>query len=610
MPPRARSIYLGTEPGLTFATLHAPEPGLHARSAVLLCPPFGWEEYCSYRSRRAWAEHLAAEGHTVLRLDLPATGDSGGSPRDPGRVEAWVGALGAAAAWLRDVSDAERTTAIGVGLGGLLACRAAAEGAAIDDLVLWGVPARGASLLRELRAFARLNALRIDPDDPAGASDGAEPTPAKQPALPDGALEVGGFLLTEETLAALKALDLTASPLPDGAARRILLLERGGLGVDDGLRQHLERSGAAVSVVPGPGYDTMMAHPQEARPPLREFEQVSAWLPRPPAGERPRAASRIDDREQAQLEVGGRAVGERPFAVEQPFGRLAGVLAEPVEGPATPLCAVLLNPGALRRIGPSRLWVEIARRWAARGVPTLRLDLEGIGDADGDETAYANTAELYVPKFVDQVLAALDELEQRGLPSRFVLGGLCSGAYWSFHAALRDPRVGAAFLLNPRVLYWDRSLVEAREARKIGAALHGSTWRRLLRRDVPLSRVGEILGAAIRAPARARAAAAARSAGREEFECALGRLEEQGKQLLFAFGGNEPLREELEREGRLEQLGRDPGVTLELLSGRDHEFRPIAAQREVHAVLDRALERQLERLGLASEAGSGELGAE
>jgi alpha/beta superfamily hydrolase len=30
------------------------------------------------------------------------------------------------------------------------------------------------------------------------------------------------------------------------------------------------------------------------------------------------------------------------------------------------------------------MWVEASRRWAALGVATLRIDLEGIGDADGD----------------------------------------------------------------------------------------------------------------------------------------------------------------------------------------------------------------------------------
>ena len=35
------------------------EPSRVRDSAVILCPPFGWEDMCSYRVRREWAEHLA-----------------------------------------------------------------------------------------------------------------------------------------------------------------------------------------------------------------------------------------------------------------------------------------------------------------------------------------------------------------------------------------------------------------------------------------------------------------------------------------------------------------------------------------------------------------------
>jgi len=58
---------------------------------------------------------------------------------------------------------------------------------------------------------------------------------------------------------------------------------------------------------------------------------------------------------------------------------LSGVLTEPLGSGEGVLCAILLNAGAVRRIGHHRMWVEVARRWAARGVPTLRLDVVGVG---------------------------------------------------------------------------------------------------------------------------------------------------------------------------------------------------------------------------------------
>ena len=86
------------------------------------------------------------------------------------------------------------------------------------------------------------------------------------------------------------------------------------------------------------------------------------------------------------------------------------------------MCAVLLNAGALRRIGPNRTWVELSRRWAARGVPTVRMDLEGIGDSDGDERSLIDNRILYGPQMIEQTVATLDQLAAVDLPPRFVLG--------------------------------------------------------------------------------------------------------------------------------------------------------------------------------------------
>src|SRR5256885_12260929 len=61
-----------------------------------------------------------------------------------------------------------------------------------------------------------------------------------------------------------------------------------------------------------------------------------------------------------------------------------------------------------RSIGQGRMWVDAARRLAAAGVPTLRLDLEGIGDADGDGRRFTDMGELYEPRLVSPAIAALD----------------------------------------------------------------------------------------------------------------------------------------------------------------------------------------------------------
>ena len=145
-----RPTYLGLDPGGTLMFVH--ESAAEARvasTAVLLCPPFGWEEVCCSRSLRSAAARMARAGHPTARLMLPGTGDGAGGPRDGDLLRRWIEAVGAAATWVRERTDAARCLAFGIGLGGMLAYLAAREYDTIDDLALWAVPDRGRTLLRE-----------------------------------------------------------------------------------------------------------------------------------------------------------------------------------------------------------------------------------------------------------------------------------------------------------------------------------------------------------------------------------------------------------------------------------------------------------------------------
>src|SRR5436305_6564430 len=197
----------------------------------------------------------------------------------------------------------------------------------------------------------------------------------------------------------------------------------------------------------------MLAEPALAHPPTAVFETVESWLGGAGAALPPEPA------ETSAAPVDPR-VREQPLAVEHAGGRLLGVLAEP-DQKRDAVCAVLLNAGAIRRIGPNRMWVELARRWAAQGVPTFRLDFSGIGDAEGNGR-FSEVASLYEPGFASQISAALDVLQRSLGVQRFALTGLCSGGYWAFQGALHDPRVVASASINAGVLEWNPLLLEDR----------------------------------------------------------------------------------------------------------------------------------------------------
>jgi alpha-beta hydrolase superfamily lysophospholipase len=590
-----RAVYLDARGEPFLALLHdAAGEG----PAVLFVPPLGWEDITSYRSRLEWAESLAEGGMPTLRFDLPGTGDSAGGPGDAGRLESWIEAVGVAGRFLRSETRRPRVVALGVGLGGLLALAAAADGAPIDDFVLWGVPARGKTFVRELTAFAGIEAGLI--------VAGGSPEP---PPLPSGAIAPGGFVLPGATLRALEQLDVADLDLPAPETRRALLLDRDGIPAARALVQKLRDSGVQVDLADGHGYGEMLTRtPEATRLPHGVRDRVRDWLEaeaphavptRPPVP--PPAAPPVSI--ETELSVGDARIRERPFPVDHDGGRLFGILAEPVDAPPQELALVLLNAGAVRRVGPSRLWVELARRWAARGVPTLRLDLRAIGDASGDADRYVDVAGLYAEEYVGQVRAALDRLAEGDVARRFALFGLCSGAYWAFHTALVDDRVSLAVMLNSRLLFWEHGQTvnaerRARELRK--SVFRMGAWRRALWGDRRLGVRGLLAFARLVAtdPIRRRARARAHDESRVATEKAFDRLAGGAARArgVFLFTDGEPLLDELEAAGMVVRPDRWPSLEFVKLPGRDHILRPLWMHEQLREEVDRALAAELQRL--------------
>lgn len=596
---RSRPVYLDLEPDPVLGFVHPAETV--APVGVILCPPFGWAEVSSYRGRRSWADRLAEAGHPSFRLDLPGTGDSGGSPHDPRRLEAWTGAVSAAAEWLRASFDCSRIAAIGMGLGGMLALRAASEDAPIDDLLLWATPATGRVLLRQLRAFGKMAAAQF-PD----------PNPVPAPPLPAGLMEVSGFLISPETADALAALDFTKITLARPRERRILVLGRDGIAPDEALTARLEAQGAEVRVDDGRGYAAFTQQvPEFAQEPEEAFALSLSWLAGTPPP--PRSATAGTDAagptveppkelERVTLSIGGEQIFETVLTLRVGEATLVGVLSEPAATQAADVCAVLLNAGTIRHIGPNRAWVEAARRWAASGVPTMRLDLDGIGESDGDPRVYMNESAFHTETLIQHTIGALSELETRGLPSRFVLAGHCSGAYWAARAALTDDRIAAALMINLETFQWDPEQAAERDAERTLALVRSGGLGWLRRGWVTRERVGRVVQSLGLQYRRLRAGRASNLVRTSEVDLILDRLRDRDIESLILLSRGEALHDDLVKGGQAARLERWPNLALETIPSRDHTFRALWLQDYVHASLDRALARALGRLGVAHES--------
>jgi dienelactone hydrolase len=120
---------------------------------------------------------------------------------------------------------------------------------------------------------------------------------------------------------------------------------------------------------------------------------------------------------------------------------LVGVFTEP-DDPAHKRgrpAVILLNAGLLHRVGPYRLYVDLARRLSSLGFTVFRFDLSGVGDS-----LQGNDARLYDERVVDNIREAMDLLNSTRGVSDFVLMGLCAGADNAHKAAVRDGRVRGA----------------------------------------------------------------------------------------------------------------------------------------------------------------------
>ncbi len=162
-----------------------------------------------------------------------------------------------------------------------------------------------------------------------------------------------------------------------------------------------------------------------------------------------------------------------------PEQRLVGILTTGRKVSADLPHVVVVNAGIVHRVGPSRLYVDMARAVAALGYPVLRIDIAGLGDS-GPVTGGASLTE----SAINDVRAAMDHLEATRKTTGFLLFGLCSGANYATVTAFSDPRVIGLMLIDPSVSRTRKSAV----VHAMRRMTHLSTLRELLTLRHPVFR--------------------------------------------------------------------------------------------------------------------------
>ncbi len=291
-------------------------------------------------------------------------------------------------------------------LGGHLCAAAIASEERIDALVLWDPCADGRAYRREQ--------VRL-----CNAAIGVV-------AASDGFVETPGFRYDAATALAVHP-KLKMADVSGQLTSKTMVLTRPGRDADRRLVAHLVPPD--VEWGEASGQDGMLVGvsvPEEA------IRRVADWIDRAADGQAVKVLTPTTNETRVEAP-------NAPTIVER-----AGLLGPYVFGVTTELpdhrptiTVVFFNTGGVYHIGPGRLWVDLAREWARRGVRCVRLDLSGIGDSfarPGQRTLVNMPSAAFddsgsAARVIARTLSPDD-------PSKLIMVGVCAGAYHAMEAGI------------------------------------------------------------------------------------------------------------------------------------------------------------------------------
>ena len=587
--PGAQPLYFGSEQRSLFGWLHAPSESRAAPdSGIVLCNPFGYEALCVHRTFRRFAEQAAEAGLAALRFDYDGTGDSAGDDYEAGRLEAWIASVNQAVEALKARTKVRRVFLAGMRLGATLAAIAAVERNDIAGLIAIAPVVKGRGFVRELRALALAR---------------PQPTPPEWARVNTDLQESAGFGLTTQTQKSLQEIDLATM---SRAPAQVLLLERDDMPRNDAWGAHLHSLGVHVQRKTFAGYAAMISSPHEHVVPEAMLQDAIAWLNEQVANDRHSPAA-VDTAPMRQSSFPADNVRES-IARPDAESRLFAILTEPSVHNGAALAprsvVLMLNAGAISRIGPGRLYVALARTLAQQGHAVLRLDISGIGDSRPHRGEPDNS--VYTDRAQSDIDDAMKYLRRRFGDTPVHAVGICSGAYHLFKAAVAGLPFQTAIVINPLTFFWKEgmSLAEpefqtaSEMTRYRSRALKLSAWLKLLRGGVSVRDFVRVFRSRVLVAARHRARDVARRLGisvDDDLARELHQAVQRTQCLLFIFSEHDPGITLLREQGgsAVDCLQRRNRIQLEVIAAADHTFT-------AHWARDRLIDLLLAHLNAGS----------
>jgi pimeloyl-ACP methyl ester carboxylesterase len=337
--------------------------------------------------------------------------------------EAWIEGIGHGVDLLRSLGIGS-ISAVGMRMGAaILGTAASRTDLGIASLVFWDPCESGRSYMRELGA---LGALRREVTE----TEVRESTKMLEyPLSEEAAARINRFTLTEPTIRPL--------------AERQLMVVRDDRTVSSRFRaqwasEYVEWTTTSEQALLLESELSMSEQPEST------IELIRGWLTTP---ERvPSPFSSPLRRSDAIVICSPDALTVRETVVELGFRKMFGVVTEPVGDVQGPL-VVMVNGINEDHVGPSRLWVELARRWATVGVRSVRFDYSELGESpwlpgQPKRPMFDRTQRQEIVNAVRAIIPST--------PDDAVMIGLCSGAQLALEAAL-DLKTRGVCAINPQV---------------------------------------------------------------------------------------------------------------------------------------------------------------
>ena len=438
------AFYFGPDNAPLFGWLHLPRNKPAGRMGMVLCPPLGIDYVNTYPVLRHLANRLAFHGIPVLRFDYSGTGNSCGFDVDADRVASWLRDIREARTTLSRVAGCREVGLFGVRIGALLAA-AVAHDTVLPCLVLWGPVARGRAYVREMRA------MHLTAEGPQLARLDE-----------DSNIEAGGFVFTPQTGYDLAAISLD-SLLPK--TERILFAARDDLPSD----QALPKSWVRAEQHTFPGFAGMLTSPHNSyyHMPFAAIDRFEQWI----VDAAQITSPSVTEGGALQLTTMLRTVrfSGRPNVTQAnvresivhfgEHGERFAIITEPLSGarPDIPW-AILSSGGVDHTAGQNRLSLLLSRALAQTGMRCVRFDFPGVGDSVVAPPALENKT--YQTTNSAEIASLIAALQREHGAQKFILMGLCSGAFASFHGGLelKQQPIVECLLFNPLTFYWDEGM--------------------------------------------------------------------------------------------------------------------------------------------------------